>query len=675
MRNATGLKVRTIAILSTISVAILLLTSLFPLVYAAVPWTKDPGELSLKEDVIYDELFVIDSWVVKNSDTDYEMWYTHSRTDMGISQLESNITAILSDGLISALISLDLAGLLDEMALINPTDLWNFLTATTTVIGYATSTDGMNWNVVDDEVLAGTAGEWENFGAPCVIKNDVDDYEMWFTHSADTSLTADNIDDILLDLGSTDTATVRDAMIALINSTSSTIGYATSSNGIEWGTPTPSVFGDSGGGVWDIVAAPCVIKNGTDDYEMWYTYADTSLNTDDLDTILHPDNIGDFDSGDLWDILNSIDSVIGYATYDGLDWTIVNPSVISNGSGLWNGVATPCVIKNGGVYEIWYSSFTTDLDSTEFGNLFTDLQTLGPDILSLWGSFASGDLNTFLLDFDAFFGVSGPFDSIRPYLDDTATRISYATSLDGETWTTQNPAALVGNSGSPWSSVAFPCVVWEDGVYEMWFTQGVEFLTAQNIVSLLDGTNLPIGYATAMESIDLVSGWNLMGLPLNPTSSATEDVLVGILNNVVIVWANDATTGNWSSFYYNPLTSQWTGTLTEMTVGKGYWIEMTVVTNLVISGVSPSLPFSIDLVEGWNLISIPEPTGSSATAEILADILNNVVIVWANDATTGNWSSFYYNPLTSQWTGTLTEMTAGKGYWIEMTADDTLIIN
>ncbi|MFC1875286.1 hypothetical protein ACFLY3_03985 [Chloroflexota bacterium] len=578
MRNATGLKVRTIAILSTISVAILLLASLFPLVYAAVPWTKNPGELSLDN-----ELFVVDSWVVKNSDTDYEMWYTHSRADMGISELAGNIKNILSDDLISALISLDLAGLLAEIAAIDATNLWNFMTATTTVIGYATSTDGMNWNVVDDEVLAGTAGEWENFGAPCVIKNDVDDYEMWFTHSADTSLTADNIDDILLDLGSTDPAVVRDAIIALMNSTSSAIGYATSPDGTTWTIGDTDIV-DAGGGIWDIVAAPSVIKNASDDYEMWYTYTDTSLTTDDLDTILHPDNIGDFDTDNLWNILDSIDSVIGHAiSTDGASWTIDNPSVISNGSGLWNGVATPCVIKNGSVYEIWYSSFTTDLTSTTFADLFTELQALETDILDLWDSFASGDLNTFLTDFDAFFGVSGSFDSIRPYLADTATRISYATSLDGETWTTQNPAALVGDSGSPWSSVAFPCVVWEDGVYEMWFTQGVEFLTAQNIVSLLDGTNLPIGYATATEGIDLVSGWNLIGLPLDPTSSATEDVLAGILNNVVIVWANDATTGNWSSFYYNPLTSQWTGTLTEMTAGKGYWIEMTADDTLIIN--------------------------------------------------------------------------------------------
>ncbi|MCJ7763952.1 MAG: hypothetical protein MUO90_02180, partial [Dehalococcoidales bacterium] len=161
MINATGLKVRTVTILSTISVAILLLTSLFPLVYAAVPWIKDPGELSLQEGTA-DELFVIDSWVVKNSDTDYEMWYTHSRADMNISELAGNITAILSDDLISALINLDLAVLLDEMAVIDPASLWNFMTATTTVIGYATSPDGIVWDVEEEnhEVLAGTAGEW-----------------------------------------------------------------------------------------------------------------------------------------------------------------------------------------------------------------------------------------------------------------------------------------------------------------------------------------------------------------------------------------------------------------------------------------------------------------------------------------------------------------------------------
>ena len=670
MGNKPGLKVQTIATLSIISVAILLLTSLFPLVHAAVPWTKNPGDVYLKEDVIYDELFVINSWVIKNSDTDYEMWYTHSRAEMTVTELATSITTILSDNLISALTNLDLAGLLTEMAAIDAAYLWNFMTSSTTVIGYATSSDGINWSVVDDQVLAGTPGAWENYGAPCVIK-DGGTYEMWFTHS-DAVLDQTSLATYFGNLDDPDPTVVRDAIIALMNCTSSAIGYATSSDGMDWGTPQLNAFDYSSGGIWDMVVTPCVIKNASNDYAMWYTYAETSLTADYLDTILDPVNIGSFDANELLNILNNISSVIGYATYDGVDWTIANPNIIYGASGgLWDSVATPCVIKNGGVYEIWYSSFTSDLNSTSFSDLFTAIQGIETDIMSLWSSFASGDLDTFLIDFDAFFGALGPFDSIRPYLDDTGIKISYATSLDGESWTTQNPAALVGNSGSPWSSVAFPCVVWEDGTYQMWFTQGFEPLTAQNIVSLLDGTNLPIGYATAIEGIDMVSGWNFIGLPEVPVSPNTEEVLSGIIANVQTVWAYDASTGLWSYFTTIPGAPQ--GDLTEMDVGVGYWIELIDLETLIIFGVEPIFPYNIDLVVGWNLISIPETPSSSATEDLLSDIIANVQTVWAYDAATGLWSYFTTIPGAPQ--GDLTEMTECKAYWVEMTASNTLTIN
>ncbi len=683
MRDATVLKVQTIAILSTLSVAILLLTSLFPLVYAAVPWTKYTGEVSLR-DGIADELFVVDAWVLKDGST-YKMWYTHSRTDLGMEGIIDSLTTILSSELLSDFLNLDLAGLLGSMADIADTPakmdaLWNFMVGTTTVIGYATSSDGIDWNVVNDEVLAGASDTLESVGMPCVI-NDGGTYKMWFTHS-ETGLNKTGLQTILGNLDDGNPALVRDALIDLMDSTRSAIGYTTSADGGEtWGNIQTGIFNGDGGGIWDSVATPCVINDGGI-FKMWFTYAETDITATDIDDIL--DDITGFGVSELINILDNTNSVIGYTeSADGItNWSSTSVA-LAGGGGVWDSVATPCVIYNGSGYEMWFTNFTTDLTPSSIQALFNEIQALETDILDLLDSYTTGGLTAFLEDFKTFLGdpdpdegppIPGDIDQIKAILANTSTIIGYTTSSDGITWDSTTEA-LAGSSGSPWSSVAFPCVVWEDGVYEMWFTQGVEFLTAQNVVSLLDGSILPIGYATFGQEIELVEGWNLMGLPLNPTSSATEDVLADILDNTVIVWAYDATTGNWSSFYYNPLTSQWTGTLTEMTAGKGYWIEMTAVTNLVVSGISPAMPFSIDLLGGWNLISIPEPTGSSATEDVLSGILGNVVIVWAYDATTGNWSSFYYNPLTSKWTGTLTEMTAGKGYWVELTTNDTLVIN
>jgi len=172
-------------------------------------------------------------------------------------------------------------------------------------------------------------------------------------------------------------------------------------------------------------------------------------------------------------------------------------------------------------------------------------------------------------------------DNIKALLADTSTFIGYATSGDGTTWTVEDPKALAGASSSPWSSVSNPSVIFDGSVYEIWFTQGIDELTAQNLVSLMDGTILPIGHAYPGVSIDLVSGWNFIGLPVSPIPPDTEDALSSILTNVQTVWAYDAATATWT--YYTTIPGAPQGGLTDMTEGKAYWIEMTADAKLTIN--------------------------------------------------------------------------------------------
>ena len=561
--------------------------SLFSLIQAAIPWTKYLNPLSLLNGV-NNEPYVMDAWVIKEGST-YKMWYTHSRTDMDIPTMANNLTTIISSPLISALVNLDLASLLGGMAGIGDTQekmdaLWNFMTGTTTVIGYAESTDGIDWNVVNDEVLAGTPDTLESIGFPCVI-NDGGTYKMWFTHSV-TSLDKDGLQAILQDLDDPDLNVARDALIDLMGSTRSAIGYTTSVDETNWNTPDYEVFSGGGGGLWNSVATPCVI-NDSGTYKMWYTNASTSLTADDIYNMLL--DIGYFDINDLMNILDNTRTVISYTeSADGTtNWSA--PSVVLAGSGgIWDSVATPSVIKNGSSYEIWYTSFTTDLTPQSIQALINETQALEQDIMNLWDSLASGDWDAFLNDLDAFFGdptaippVPGIIDPVLPYLANTSTVVGHATSADGITWDIRNPTNLVGASGSPWSSVGAPCVIYNGGVYEMWYVQGIDVLTAQNIVYLLQGEILPLGYAYYEVSIDLVSGWNFIGLLRSPIPSNTEDVLSGIIANVRTVWAYDAATGLWS--YFTTISGAPQGGLTEMTEGKAYWIEMTDIDTLIIS--------------------------------------------------------------------------------------------
>ncbi len=659
IKNRVGLATAVILVLSLCSLSV---ANLVSLVQAAVPWTKYTGEVTLEF-----ERSVVDSWVIKDGGT-YKMWYTHSKSDMDIGGMVDSLTSILSSDIIGDLVNLNFNLLLDDLSGIDAATLWDFLNATSTVIGYAESSDGKVWTVVNDEVLAGDTGELENIGMPCVIKT-VDGYEMWFTHSL-TDLTQSELQNILTGLGG-DTTARKTAILALLYEKSTAIGYTTSTNGTTWENINLDVLPSTGSGIWHSVASPCVIKNDTDDYEMWFTHAQISLTETELYDILA--DIINFGAEDLWTLLDDIQSTIGYATStDGVDWGTPDYSVFTGGgTGLWNSVATPCVIKHSDTdYEMWYTHLTTDLNETSFTDLMNEIKALETDILGLIDTYTSEGLDAFLTALKSFLGdpdedppIIGDIDPILPYLANTSARIGYATSGDGEAWTEQDPTALTGSGGSPWSSVASPCVVYENGVYEMWYTQGVDYPSAQNFVSLMDGSILPIGYAYYEVSIDLVAGWNFIGLIRTPTSSSIEDVLADIISDVEIVWYYDA--GTW--YYFIPDGPQ---TLTEMTEGKGYWLETANTCKLIVDGVEPSLPYDIPLVVGWNLVSLPETPSPSTIEDVLADIIADVEIVWYYDGAMETW--YYFIPDGPQ---NLIEMTEGKAYWIEMTAPNTLTID
>ena len=650
------------------SLALILTASMVMLVQAAVPWTKQ-GVVSLKDGSL-NELFVEDASVIWDETASlYKMWYTHGKTALSISDIASSLAAILTDAIVTDLTNLDPNALLNDLSLIDAaarTALYNLLTDTATVIGYATSSDGITWTVQNSEVLAGSSGgAWDSVGAPSVIKTGPSSYEMWYNHTT-TNLTLAQLGTILTDMGGTQ-AQRKAALLALIDATATVIGYTTSTDGIAWAAPNLGVLAGTSGGLQDSVGAPSVIRTGSS-YEMWYTQAKTDVTGANLDTILA--DLAGFGVAELMNILNVTSSTIGYATSgNGIDWTVVNSEVLfGNGGGVWDSVSAPSVLKNGSSYEMWFTQATTDLTTTaDIQDLIDAIRALEPDIAIVWASVKAGDMLQFLLDFQDFIDNNANMDSVKALLANTNTVISYASSPDGTTWDVRNPQALVGANSSLWASVSNPSVVWQDGLYEIWFTQGIDTLSSSNLLDVLQGDILPIGYASYEVSIDLVSGWNFIGLPVTPASTAIGDVLADIIGDVEIVWFFDGTTDTW--YYYIPGGPP--PTLLEMTEGKGYWVRMTNPRTLIVVGAEPPLPYDIPLVADWNLISLPETPSSSAIGDVLADIIGNVLIVWYFDGTTDTW--YYYIPGGPP--PTLLEMTEGKAYWISMTAPNTLTIN
>ncbi len=230
-------------------------------------------------------------------------------------------------------------------------------------IGYATSSDGITWTkLITNPVLTpGNPGDWdeEAVAQPCVLKSD-GGYQMWFVG-------------------------------AMSGWTTRRIGYATSSDGVTWtkydGNP---VLHLGAPGSWEEieVAAPWVLyDNGT--YKMWYTGQDSvgryaigyAISSDGINWTKYSGNpvvsgdVGTWDENGvfgsrvlfdgtvyrMWYIGKDSSGIdrIGYATSpDGINWTKYsdNPVLDLGNNGAWDDdkVNWPTVILDGGVYKMWY---------------------------------------------------------------------------------------------------------------------------------------------------------------------------------------------------------------------------------------------------------------------------------------------------------------------------------
>ena len=450
-------------------------------------WTEYPGEVSLE-----DEPNVVDTCVIKDGGT-YKMWYTHIKTDTDIISVLGNASAVLnSTNIINDISNLNLVQLLNDLHSVNISSLKNVFNGTAAVVGYAESVDGVNWEVQNSTVFSGGSAIWNSTLTPKVIK-DGGVFRMWYTHLK-TSLTQAELSTILTKLGTSEQR--YNALTELLSSMSTVIGYAISGDGVSWEVINPEILAGSNG-VWDSVTAPNVIKVGSL-YRMFYTRMNSNVNETDLRAIDSPT----FNVDSLLNIADKMSTVIGYADSTDLNstWTprlkngtattVSNSEVLSGGSGIWNSVSNANVIQNGTTYEMWYTRGRTNLTSTTARQLVNETAKLVIPVWNILDDWITDNLTKFNEDVNNL-----NLTAIKGLLNGTSSVVAYATSGDGLNWIVQDPLNLVGKSSAIWNSVSAASVVNEGTGCSMWYQKGIDDLNMDNVLGLLAGTKLPIGYA------------------------------------------------------------------------------------------------------------------------------------------------------------------------------------
>jgi parallel beta-helix repeat protein len=280
-------------------------------------------------------------------------------------------------------------------------------------IGYATSPDGLNWTkYAGNPVLdVGAEGEWDAWGivSPFVLKESPTSYKMWYSGADDSGIWR--------------------------------IGYATSSDGIQWTKHPGNPVLDLGDEPWNNVRVmtPSVV-NEAGLYKMW----------------LH--TTGDDGGGWL--------PYIAYATSaDGVVWAwdASNPLLSRDAAHDWEAdwIWGPSVVHGGGDYQMWYSAWGSNEGSTGYAT--------APDETA-WTKYNGGVAPVFT-------GTPGEWDAGYAYdpfvlfasgtytiYYDNEISIGAATSTDGISWTksVSNPVLGPGAPGQ-WGQPGVQFVAGCDG--------------------------------------------------------------------------------------------------------------------------------------------------------------------------------------------------------------------
>jgi len=179
---------------------------------------------------------------------------------------------------------------------------------------------------------------------------------------------------------------------------------------------------------------------------------------------------------------------------------------------------------------------------------------------------------------------------------------------------------------------------------------------AGNECTMEDGTFTCTVAGEETFSKDLVEGWNLVSLPLEPWDNSTSVVLSSM-------------SGKYDAVYsYNAATKQFEDVMTgTMDPGIGYFVHVTTAGTWTYTGI-PYTNMSVPLEQGLNMVgwlNCSKPIDNA-----LSSIAGNYWYVARWNATSQKFET--YNPVAPSEFNDFTTLERGEGYFISMKGAETL---
>jgi len=168
----------------------------------------------------------------------------------------------------------------------------------------------------------------------------------------------------------------------------------------------------------------------------------------------------------------------------------------------------------------------------------------------------------------------------------------------------------------------------------------------------------------------LAVGWNLVSIPRIPATPAIDAYLASIEGLYDSVMSYENATQTWLS--YNPAAPEPSNTLTTLDESTPFWINLLAPATLIVGGEIPTHTEQ-PLAPGWNLIAYPAQDARqiSIALDSIADHYASVYTF--SPETESAW--LRYNADRPPWTNSLTTLSPGTAYWVEVNEACTLMID
>ena len=171
----------------------------------------------------------------------------------------------------------------------------------------------------------------------------------------------------------------------------------------------------------------------------------------------------------------------------------------------------------------------------------------------------------------------------------------------------------------------------------------------------------------AVETINLVPGFNLIGMNIVPTVTTPSAVFAQLGSNLKTVHKKPDCTSPYQ--VYDPSIPPFLNTLTSVDIQHGYWVYVDVTSTLLVTGSVPTYPVTIPICVGFNLIGYPSKVNVTLPGALNASI-------------TGQWNKVFgepfpfkvYDPTIPPFLNTLLNMGPHKGYWLDANTATTLTV-